>query len=171
MSSPNEMRKYLAIMRGKKSVENSTEKIDEAKMTKRNILKMRKLQELKDVPDLNIQKTVDVEKPTEVKIKHTTSLDQKDQEEKMRQFFAQNNVTIEFEPLEVYDNGVFWGGTIDGQLGWVIKVTPHEETSGIDVEYLKDFNAQDPENEEIIKKLQHFYDSFYKYWRDNEIQK
>lgn len=155
MSSPNEMRKYLAIMRGKKPVETEKEKIDEGKMTMRNMLgKMRNLQKLKEEPQ----------------IKHTTSLDQREQENKMKQFFAQNNVTIEFEPLEVYDNGVFWAGTIDGQLGWTIKVTPHEDSSGIDVEYLKGFDAQDPENEEIIKKLQHFYSDFYKYWRDNELQ-
>lgn len=164
MSSPNEMRKFLAIMRGKKPVESPTEKIDEGKMTKRNLLKMRKLKEFKGTPDLNVAKSI------EPQIMQTTSLDQREQENKMKQFFAQNNVTIEFEPLEVYENGVFWAGTIDGQLGWTIKATPYETTSGIDVEYLEGFDPHDPENEEIIKKLEQFNKDFYKYWRDNELQ-
>lgn len=157
MSSSNEIRKYLAIMRGKTPVQSSTEQIDEGKMTMRNIAKMRKLKEFENAP-------------AAPQVKQTTSLDQKTEEDKMNNFFSQNNVNIEYEPLEVYDNGIFWAGTIDGQLGWSYKVTPNEKDSGVEVEYLEGFDPQDPENEEIIKKLEQYHKDFYKYWRDNELQ-
>jgi len=102
--------------------------------------------------------------------KKTTSLDQKREEEKFLNYFKDNQVNVEFIDLEVFDNGVFWGGTIDGEVQWVYKVTPDEETSGVEINYLEGFDSSDPENNDIVKKLEAYYDEFFKYWRDNEIQ-
>jgi hypothetical protein len=95
--------------------------------------------------------------------------EEKREQEKFEDFFRNNNVIVDFQPLKVFPYGVFWGGTIDGQIQWVYKVTPYEETSGIDVNILKGFQKDDPENEEIIEKLEKYYDTFYKFWRDNEL--
>lgn len=102
-------------------------------------------------------------------VKQITPSEEKNEREKFENFFRDNNVIVEFEPLEVFEHGVFWGGTIDGQVQWVYKITPEETSSGVDVNVLKGFEKNDPENEEIIKKLETYYDTFYKYWRDNEI--
>lgn len=91
------------------------------------------------------------------------------EQEKLKNYLRNNNVTIKFEPLEIYQNGVFWGGTIDGQIMFAYRVTPEESTSGIDIEYLEGFDPNDPENNEIIEKLKRYYNDFYKYWRDSEI--
>lgn len=92
------------------------------------------------------------------------------EEEKMQNYFQNNNVNIQFEPLIVYSNGVFWGGTIDGQLLFTYSVTPDEATSKVDIKYLNGFDPADPDNDEIIKKVQAYYNDFYKYWRDNGLQ-
>ena len=96
--------------------------------------------------------------------------EEKEEQEKFENFFRNNNVFIEFQPLEVYPHGVFWGGTIDDQIQWVYKVTPEEISSGVDINVLGGFQKNDPENQEIIKKLESYYDTFYKFWRDNEIE-
>lgn len=97
------------------------------------------------------------------------SADETNEQEKLQNFLRNNNVTIEFEPFEKYQNGVFWGGTIDGQIMFVYRVTPEETSSGIDIEYLEGFDPNDPENNEIIEKLKRYYNDFYKYWRDSQI--
>jgi hypothetical protein len=98
-----------------------------------------------------------------------SSADENKEQEKLQNFLRNNNVTIEFEPFEKYQNGVFWGGTIDGQIMFVYRVTPEEVSSGIDIEYLEGFDPNDPENNEIIEKLKRYYNDFYKYWRDSQI--
>lgn len=145
-------------MRGKKveKTNNSlSEIVNESKMVKRNLVRLRKLKENES----------SVPQP-----KLTTHVDQKTQEDKMNQYFAQNNVTIHYEPLEIYDRGVFWSGNIDGQIIWTMTVTPFEETSKLETEYSKDFDAQNPDNDKILKKLEAFYNEFYEYWRDNIFQ-
>lgn len=95
--------------------------------------------------------------------------DESKEQEKLQNYLSNNNVTIEFEPFEKYQKGVFWGGTIDGQIMFVYRVTPEEASSGIDIEYLEGFDPNDPENNEIIEKLKRYYNDFYKYWRDSQI--
>lgn len=90
--------------------------------------------------------------------------------EKMLNYFNDDNVDIKFEPLQVYPNAVFWSGSIDGQLLFAYKVAPDEKDSGVEIKYLDGFDPSDPDNDKIIKKVQAYYNDFYKYWRDNELQ-
>jgi hypothetical protein len=96
-----------------------------------------------------------------------TAYDQGLEEEKFRNFFSDMNVSIKLIDLEVYDNLIFWGGTIDGVIQFVYKVTPDESTSGVEFNYLEDFSPDNPENEEITDRVESYFDNFYKYWRDN----
>lgn len=159
MSTPIEMRKYLAYMRSGTPIISAKDKVDETKnndMTMRDMLgKMRKI---KDKPLLNLNEG-------DVSSNQATGIDQSEEESKIRKYFYTNNVTIEFQPLEIFPTGVIFGGTIDGQIQFVYKVTHEEATSGVEVNYLEGFDAQDPENEEVIKKVEDYYNVFYKYWR------
>jgi len=96
-----------------------------------------------------------------------TVYDQSIEEEKFRNFFNDMNVSIKLIDLEIYDNLIFWGGTIDGVIQFIYKVTPDESTSGVEFNYLEDFSPDNPENEEITGRIESYFDSFYKYWRDN----
>ena len=96
-----------------------------------------------------------------------TAYDQSMEEEKFRNFFNDMNVSIKLIDLEGYDNLVFWGGTIDGVIQFIYKVTPDESTSGVEFNYLEDFSPDNPENEEITGRIESYFDTFYKYWRDN----
>lgn len=151
MSTPNDMRKFIGYMKGKKPISVINNTINEKKdMSIRDMLgKMRRLNE-----DASI----------------TTSIDISNEENKLNNYFKDNNVTIEFEDLKIYPNGVIFGGIIDNQIQFVYKVTPDENTSGIEIDYLDNFDSQDPENEEVVKKIESYYDIFYKYWRENILQ-
>lgn len=96
-----------------------------------------------------------------------TVYDQSIEEEKFRNFFNDMNVSIKLIDLEIYDNLIFWGGTIDGVIQFIYKVTPDESTSGVEFNYLEDFSPDNPENEEITGRIESYFDTFYKYWRDN----
>lgn len=96
--------------------------------------------------------------------------DQDQEEFKMNEYFSNNNVVIDYIGLEVYENGVFWGGTIDKQIQFVYKVTKDEQTSGFDINYLEDFDPENPENEEVLEKIETYYEDFYKFWRDNILE-
>jgi len=98
-----------------------------------------------------------------------TSSDQSIEEEKFRNFFNDMNVSIKLIDLGVYDNLIFWGGTIDGVIQFVYKVTPDESTSGVEFNYLEDFSPDNPENEEITGRVESYFDNFYRYWRDNVL--
>ena len=100
-----------------------------------------------------------------------TVYDQATEEEKMLNFFKEMNVNLKFIPLEVYDNLVFWGGTVDGVIRYVYTVTPDDSTSNVEFDYSEDFSPDDPKNDEIIKKLEEYYDIFSKYWQNNMIQR
>jgi len=98
-----------------------------------------------------------------------TPYDQSMEEEKFRNFFNDMNVSIKLIDLGVYDNLVFWGGTIDGVIQFVYKVTPDESTSGVEFNYLEDFSPDNPENEEITGRIESYFNTFYKFWRDNVL--
>ena len=99
-----------------------------------------------------------------------TVFDQTEEEQKMLNFFKEMNVNLKFVELEVYDNLVFWGGTVDGIIKFVYTVTPNEDTSNVVFDYSEDFSPDNPENDLIIKKLEEYYDIFYKFWRNNMVQ-
>ena len=88
----------------------------------------------------------------------------------MINFFKDLNVNIKFIDLEIYDNLVFFGGTIAGVIKFVFTVTPDETTSHVEFDYTDDFSPDNPENDEIIKRVEMYYDNFSKYWRNNMIQ-
>lgn len=94
-------------------------------------------------------------------------IDQNTEEEKFRNYFRDLEVVVDFIELEVYDKGVFWGGTIDGIIQFVYKVTPNEKDSGFDVYYLEDFDKNNEDNQEIARRIELYYEEFFKYWRDN----
>jgi hypothetical protein len=98
-----------------------------------------------------------------------TIFDQKNEEEKLRDFFKDMNINFNFINLKVFDDLVFWGGTVDGVIQFIYKVTPNEQTSGVEFNYLKDFSPDNPENDEIINRLEEYYNTFYSFWNKNVI--
>jgi hypothetical protein len=92
--------------------------------------------------------------------------------EKMQNYFADDNVEIEFKDFMVKPDAVFMSGIIDGQILFAYTVASQEtqDNKGVQIEYLNGFDATNPDNDQIIKKVQAYYNDFYKYWRDNELQ-
>jgi len=158
-TTPNQMRILLRRMRGEKFVVNEETQKPKKDLTMRDMLKItRRLNEEVEVED------------KKKALNKKTAYDQEIEEEKLRNFFDDMNVNIKFQDLHVYDNLVFWGGTVDGVIQFVYKVTPDERTSGVEFNYLEDFSPDNPDNDLIVSKLETYYDTFYKYWRDNVIQ-
>ena len=98
-----------------------------------------------------------------------TMLDQKQQEEKFRNAIKQFNVNVQFEPMKITDNTVVWSGTIDNQLQWSYLVTPDESINGPKFNYSKNFNDGEPSNQDLIEFIKNYYNDFYKYWREGEL--
>jgi len=153
-NSPNQMRVMMKRMRDGKFIANeSKEPKEEKDLNVRDMLKItRSINEAIFNEDTENKKTV---------------YDQSMEEEKFRNFFNDMNVSIKLIDLAIYDDLVFWGGTIDGVIQFVYKVTPDESTSGVEFNYLEDFSPDNPENEEITGRLESYFDTFYKFWRDN----
>ena len=154
--SPDQMRVFLKRMRG-----NNTKVVKENKTTNPN-LSMREM--------LHITRKLN-ENADNMQQNKKTAYDQGSEEQKLLNYFDDMNVNIKFINLEVYDNLVFWGGTVDGIIQFVYKVTPNESTSGVEFNYLNDFTPDNPENDKIIEKIEEYYELFSKYWRNNLIQK
>lgn len=94
------------------------------------------------------------------------------EKEKMQNYFADDNVEITFNDFAIKHNAVFMSGTIDGQIEFAYVVSPEESINqkGVQLNYLDGFDPTNPDNDQIIKKVQAYYNDFYKYWRDNELQ-
>lgn len=152
-NASNQMRTLISRMRkGYTANESISPKKD---LSVRDMLKItRKLNE--DIEDKPIDKK--------------TAYDQENEEKKMLNYFKDMSVNIRFIPLEVYDDFVFWGGTVDGMIQFVYKVTPDENTSNVEFNYLEDFSPDNPENDDIVKRLEVYYDVFSKYWQQNMVQ-
>lgn len=103
--------------------------------------------------------------------KQVSPAEQKQYERNMLDYFDDDNVTIKFEPVLIADEGIFWAGTIDGQLKFAYMVTPDETTSGVKIERSPTFDPSNPENQEIEKKIIDYYDTFYEYWSKNQLEK
>jgi len=157
-TAPNQMRVFMKRVRENKFV-------GETKSEPKKNLSMRDM--LKITRKLNEQVEGEESKPTNKK----TVYDQTREEENFRSFFNDMNINIKFIDLEVYDNLIFWGGTIDGVIQFVYKVTADEKTSGVEFNYLEDFSPDNPENDEIVGRVESYYDTFFKYWRNNMLQK
>jgi hypothetical protein len=157
-TSPDQMRILMKRMRvghdGKFGVDESPKK----ELSMRDMLKItRRLNE-------------DIEDEEEISTNRITPFDQKSEEEKFNAYFDDMNVDIDYEELIVKDNLIIWGGTIDGVIQFVYTVTPEENTSGIQFSYLPNFVVNDPDNDKIIKKIESYYNNFYKYFRNNILQ-
>jgi hypothetical protein len=100
-----------------------------------------------------------------------TDLDVQEEEKKFTEYFDDLNVDIDFASLDIYEKGIFFGGIIDKQIQFVYKVSDSEANSGYDINYLEDFVPNQEDNAEVIKRIESYYDIFYKYWRDNILQK
>lgn len=169
-TSPNQMRTLLRRMRGEVYAVNENVNVkptSKKELSVREMLKItRKLNE--DVQPEVEEPEVDQEKPVNKK----TTQDQASEEQKFKDSFPTGyDINVDFIELEVTDKYVFWGGTINGLIQFVYKVTPDENTSGVEFNYLEGYNEDDPKNDEIIKRVESYYDSFYEYWIDSVIQK
>ena len=154
-STANQMRILMRRMRDGKYDANESKSTTKKNLDIRDMIKItRKLNE--DVDEKSLNKK--------------TGLDQPMEEKKFLDNFNDINVNIRFIELEVYDNLVFWGGTVDGILQFIYKVTPNENSSGVEYKYLEDFSPDNPETSEIIKKIDAYYNTFYRYWQDNIVQ-
>jgi hypothetical protein len=131
------------------------------------LAKMRKLNEVDDEEN----NTNDDGNQEDLGNNMKTDLDVQEEEKKFTDYFNDLNVSVDFADLEIFEKGVFFGGTIDGQIQFVLKVGPNESTSGYDINYLEDFDPNQEDNAEVIKRIESYYDIFYKYWRDNILQK
>jgi len=159
-STSIQMREFIKRMRkGNYVQETQTHPQPPKELTVRDMLKI-----TRDISDgkrvLNEEEDIENKK---------TPQDQSTEEEKFRNFFNDMNVSIKLIDLGVYSNLVFWGGTIDGVIQFVYKVTPDESTSGVEFNYLEDFSPDNPENEEIVGRVESYFDTFYKFWRDNVL--
>ena len=155
-STPIQMRELIKRVRTGDYVGESKDNKIKKDMNMRDMLKItRKLNEDVNPDNKQNKKTV---------------YDQTREEEKFRTFFNDMNVNIKFIDLEIYADMIFWGGTVDGIIQFVYKVTPDESTSGVEFNYLEDFSPDNPENDEIIGRIESYYDTFYKYWRNNMLQ-
>jgi hypothetical protein len=157
-STPNQMRILLRRMREGYVMEAKEAKEEKPKkaLTIRDMLKITR----------NLNEQVDVEDKKKAENKKNV-YDQGKEEERFNNFFRDLNVNVKFIDLEVYDSLVFWGGTIDGVIQFIYTVTPDEKTSGVEFNYVEDFSPDNPENDVIIKRVESYYDLFYKYWRNN----
>lgn len=148
-SSPNQMRVMMKRMREGKFTAN------ESKEPKK---------------DLNIRDMLKITRNINEDVNNKETIyDQEIEEKKIRDFFDDMEVSLKLFDLEVRENSVFWGGIVDGVIQFVYKVTPDESTSGVLFNYLEDFSPDNPQNEEITGRLESYFNTFYKYWRDNVI--
>lgn len=94
------------------------------------------------------------------------------EKEKMLNFFANDNVDINFENFQVQPQGVFLSGLVGDQIQFSYTVTPKITTKdqGVQLNYLNGFDANNPENDKLVKKVQDYYDTFSNYWIENQLQ-
>lgn len=159
-TTPNQMRIFLKRMRGGKYEVNEIQDAPKHELSMRDLLKITRTRKLNEQAEEDNK-----ENAQNIKI----DSDQNREEDKFRDFFNNNNITInvEFIDLEAYNNLVFWGGTINGIIQFTYKVPADERTSsGVEFNYLDDYSPDNPENDEIVKMVKTYYDTFAKYWND-----
>lgn len=162
------MRILLRRMRGEEYIVNEEVKTPKKKdMSMRDMLKItRKLNEDIDA----LETDIDTEEDKEKAIDKETIYDQKREEEKLINLFN-DEVSFEFKDLEVFDDWVLWSGIVNGVIQFLFIVTRDEITSRVEFNYLQGFSPDNPQNDEIVEKLQTYYETtFSKYWRNNLIQ-
>lgn len=187
MNTPDEMRKYLGMMRDPNSNKRTNESKPNKNMDIRDMLgKMRSAKKLHE-------NVLGANKKTLNEAIETTAIDQRQQEEKMFNFFGDNNLVIDFQPLGVEDNGVWWGGTLNKTIDWVFWVSNDQNLNkiiinNVEITDLDAFNADDSKirqitdrlegdnvpserAEELVRKIIAYYQEFSNYWIENHLQK
>lgn len=118
--------------------------------------------------DLSIMRRLKEDYP---KKQNVSTLDQKEEEDKFSNYFSEFNIMTEFESLEIYENGIFWGGTIDNVLQWVFTV-PSQKNEPI-ITYLDGYKPSDQETSDKYSKIEDmiktYYNEFFEYWKENEL--
>ena len=130
-------------------------------MTMREMLRITRKKQIQE------EEATATSEPTE---KQLSPAEQEQQQRNMQDYFEDENITIKFEPVLLYDTGVFWAGTIDGQLKFAYMVTPNESTSGVKIERSPDFDPSNEDNQNVEKKIIDYYDTFYDYWSKNQLE-
>lgn len=130
-------------------------------MTMREMLRITRKKQMAE--ELNTASSEPIEK-------QLSPSEQEQQQQNMQNYFDDDNVVIKFEPILLYDSGIFWGGTVDGQLKFVYMVTPDESTSGVKIERSPDFDPSNEDNQNVEKKIIDYYDTFYDYWSKNQLE-
>lgn len=177
----NDMRSLLKKMRIANSnthdafsnLENSLTEVTKKTLSFNDTIKMmRKLRVLNEA-DENVGDSddgVEVAEEPKVRVNKKNVYDQQREEDRFNAFLNKSlNVNTEFIELEIYDDLIFWGGTVDGMLQFIFKVTPTENTSGVEFNYLDSFNTENPDNNMLTELIESYYDSFYKYWNENML--
>lgn len=162
MNDKTSMRILLQRMRtgnGKYGVTESKEN-KKKDLTVRDMLKItRKLNEQIENAE------VDTEEDKKKAVNKETAFDPKFFEQELIDLFD-DSVSIEFKDLEIFDDWVLWSGIINGVIQFLYVVTRDEITSRVEFNYLQGFSKDNPANDEIIKKLETYYETrFSKYVR------
>lgn len=177
-NGPNQMRIFLGRIYGSKKYknENSTNE-PEKDLNVRDMLKITRNINLNEEEEATQEPSSDQDlTPTQdnveqqPKVDKETVYDQPNEEQKLLNYFRDMPVNIKFIDLKVFDDLVFWGGTIDGIIQFIYKVTANGESSGVEYNYLEDFSPDNPQNDEIIKRVDAYYEIFDKYWQSNILQ-
>lgn len=92
------------------------------------------------------------------------------EKQKFENVFRNYNVAFEYEPLLVIGDAVIWGGTIDGQIQWIYKVSDEDNNSGVEMNFAPDFNPDEGDNKKIIDLIESYYSVFFKFWRENQLE-
>lgn len=92
------------------------------------------------------------------------------EKDKFENTFKNYNVAFEYEPLLIIGRAVIWGGTIDGQIQWIYKVSDEDNTSGVEMNFAPDFNPDEGDNKKIVNLIESYYNVFFKFWRENQLE-
>ena len=71
----------------------------------------------------------------------------------------------------LYDNLIFWGGVVDGVIEFTYQVTKEENSSGVMFDFLEEYSPDNPKYDEIIKRIENYYNKFSEYWRNEVLNK
>ena len=114
----------------------------------------------------------DFEKDKLNQVNKATDFDKNYWIDRFNNYFEDLNITISSNDvfdLEVYDTYVFWGANVLGEIQFLYSVTDNDDTSGAQFNYADDFNAENDDNKEIVKRIELFYGQFSEYWRKNGL--
>jgi hypothetical protein len=163
MNDKTSMRTLLQRMRTGNPNYGINESKKKKEMSVRDMLKItRKLNEQFENAEVDTEEDEKEEK--EITNKETV-FDPKFFEKEVIELFK-NTVSIEFKDFQVLDYGVIWGGIVNGVIQFVYVVTRDEITSRVEFNYLQGFSKDNPANDEIIEKLETYYETrFSKYVR------